>query len=104
IPRQFPTPRTTLRVVIGTAPLASLFSAEQGLTILLLGSAAVGLFAAGVGDQTWGAAGPWFLLAAVLPGWALRAADLGDAALFIPGGLYGAAKRAFRAPAPPRRA
>ncbi|HKB13556.1 MAG TPA: hypothetical protein VKD69_22975, partial [Vicinamibacterales bacterium] len=86
-------------MVIGTAPLASLFSAEQGLTILLLGSAAVGLFAAGVGDQTWGAAGPWFLLAAVLLGWAVRAVDLENAALFIPGGLYGAAKRAFGAPA-----
>src|SRR4030095_10318505 len=78
-----------------TAPLASLFSPEQGVAILLLGTAATGLFAGGVADQTWGAAGPWFLLVAVLLGWAVRAVDLEGAALFIPGGLYGAAKRAF---------
>ena len=39
--------------------------------------------------------GPWFLLAAVLVGMALRAVDIEGAALFIPGGLYGAAKQAF---------
>jgi magnesium transporter len=95
MPRRFTTPRTTLRVVIGTVPLAALFSAEQGLAVLLLGITAIGLFAAGVADQTWGAAGPWFLSVAVLVGWAVRAVDLENAALFIPGGLYGAARRAF---------
>ncbi|HJZ74546.1 MAG TPA: magnesium transporter [Vicinamibacterales bacterium] len=100
MPRRFTTPRKSLRVVIGTVPvpLAGLFSVEQGLAILLLGTTAMGLFAAGIVDQTWGAAGPWFLTVAVLIGWAVRAVDLENAALFIPGGLYGAAKRAFGPP------
>src|SRR5262249_36902149 len=100
IPRRFTTPPTTLRVVIGTVPvpLAALFSVEQGFTILLLGTTAIGLFAAGVADQTWGAAGPWFLSIAVLIGWAVRAVDLENAPLFIPGGLYGAANRASGPP------
>jgi magnesium transporter len=56
---------------------------------------AVGLFAAGVADRLIGDAAPWYLLAAVLLGFAVRAVDLETCALFLPGGAYGAAGQAF---------
>jgi magnesium transporter len=56
---------------------------------------AVGLFAAGVADRLAGDAAPWYLLAAVLLGFAVRAVDLETCALFLPGGAYGAASQAF---------
>jgi magnesium transporter len=88
-------PRPSLRVVIDAVPVSSLFPFDRALAGLLLGIAGISLFAAGIADQTWGVAGPWYLLAAVLIAWALRAVDLECAALFIPGGLYGVAKQAF---------
>src|SRR5439155_19528754 len=52
-------------------------------------------FAAGVAERMIGPAAPWFVLAAILLGAALRAIDLESCALFIPGGAYGTVKYAF---------
>jgi magnesium transporter len=91
-------PRSPLRIVIGTPRLSSLFTVERGMTPLLLTLGSAGLFAAGVAEHTVGDAAPWYLLAAVLIGCALRAVDLENCALFIPGGLYGTARQAFGRP------
>src|SRR5262245_27810759 len=91
--------RSPLSVTIGTARLVSLFSAERGIALVLLELGSIGLFAGGIVEGTAGAAAPWFLLAVVLVGWTVRAVDLENSALFIPGGVYGAAKQALGRPA-----
>jgi hypothetical protein len=90
-----PSARIPLRLTVGTAPLIALLSVERGMLGLLLEIGVIGLFAAGVAAQLAGRAMPWALLAVVLLGCAMRAVDLENAALFIPGGSYGAAKQAF---------
>src|SRR5262245_25795416 len=57
--------------------------------------AAAGLFAAVVGERVIGGAQPWYVFACVLIGFAIRAVDLENCALFLPGGAYGAAGQAF---------
>jgi magnesium transporter len=80
--------------VVGPRP--SLFRWTAGAaTLALVELGAVGVFAAGVADQLFGPAAPWYLLAAVLLGFAVRAVDLETCALFLPGGGYGAASQAF---------
>ena len=49
-------------------------------------------FIAGVAWSSLGAAAPWFVLAAVILGAAIRAADVEARALFVPGGLYGSVR------------
>src|SRR5204863_6298264 len=78
--------RTTLRS--WSAP-----SRGRAFALIELGSAA--FFAAGVAERMIGPAAPWFVLAAILLGAALRAIDLESCALFIPGGAYGTVKYAF---------
>jgi magnesium transporter len=87
--------KTPLRVVIGAAPLLSLLSTARGTAFVFVEVGFVCVFAAGMMSAGIGDAAPWFLLAAVLVGVALRAVDIESAALFIPGGLYGAAKQAL---------
>src|SRR5512138_273659 len=66
---------------------------SSALAIVELGT--VGVFAAGVASGVAGDAAPWYALAAVLLGLAIRAVDLESCALFLPGGLYGTAREAF---------
>ena len=91
-------PKAPVRVVLATTTLLRLISPGRGaaLTFVELGGAA--FFASGVGERALGASAPWFILAAVLIGVALRRVDLEACALFIPGGLYGTVKEAFGKP------
>jgi magnesium transporter len=78
------------------SPRPSLFRWTAGATTFaLVELGAVGVFAAGVADRLFGPAAPWYVLAAVLLGFAVRAVDLETCALFLPGGGYGAAGQAF---------
>lgn len=82
-------------IVLGTTILRRFVpSAASAVTALIeLGAAA--FFAAGVAVGSVGPHAPWFLLAAVVLGLAIRAVDLESCALFIPGGIRGAAGQAF---------
>ncbi len=53
-------------------------------------------FVGGVAWASIGSAAPWYVLAAVALGVALRAVDIEARALFVPGGLYGSVKRRAR--------
>ncbi len=70
----------------------------MGSLSVLVQLGAVGVFAAGVAARDAGAAAPWYVLAAVLVGFAVRGVDLEASALFLPGGAYGAARHAFGRP------
>jgi magnesium transporter len=52
-------------------------------------------YASGVAERALGPSAPWFVLAAVVLGLALRAVDLECCALFVPGGLYGTTRQAL---------
>jgi magnesium transporter len=67
----------------------------RGTALAFVELGAVGLFAAGVAERVAGSLAPWFLLIAVVVGWSVRAVDLEGCALFVSGGLYGAARQAF---------
>ena len=57
-------------------------------------------FVGGVAWAAIGSAAPWYVLAAVLIGAAVRAVDVEARALFVPGGLYGSVRDALgRSPA-----
>ncbi len=96
--RQTPA-KQSFAVSIGAARLCSLISFRQGTSFVLIELAAASFFAAGVADRVAAEVGPWVLLGAVLIGVALRSVDLEACGLFIPGGVYGTAKRAFGGPA-----
>jgi magnesium transporter len=67
----------------------------RGTALAFVELGAVGLFAAGVVERVAGSLAPWYLLVAVLVGFAVRAVDLEGCALFLSGGSYGAARQAF---------
>jgi len=72
----------------------------RGTALAFVELGAAGLFAAGVVERVAGSLAPWYLLAAVLVGFAVRAVDLEGCALFLSGGSYGAARQAFGSRAP----
>ena len=82
-------------VVIATTAWRSFVSRRRasGLALADLGVAA--FFAANLASTTLGTSAPWFVLAAVVVGWGLRAADLESWALLSPGGPIGRAQEAF---------
>ena len=63
------------------------------LTLSELGAAA--FFVSGITQARYGAAGPWFVLVAVMLGFVVRVVDIENWALFIPGGLAGRVNDAF---------
>src|SRR5690242_16148338 len=87
--------RRPVQVIVDATALRALLPSGAATSLVLLTLGSVAFFAAGVADQSVGEFAPWFLVAAVLVGFALRAVDLENAALFIPGGLYGTARQAF---------
>src|SRR5437762_1305416 len=87
--------RAPVRVVLATATFLSFISSGRGAALVLLELGGAAFFASGVAEQALGPSAPWFVLAAVLLGGALRAVDLESCALFLPGGLYGAVREAF---------
>jgi hypothetical protein len=72
-----------VQVVLGTTTLR-LFPSGTGMATGLIELGVIAFFSAGVAEQSFGMAAPWVVLAAVLLGLALRAADLEGCALFIP--------------------
>ena len=89
-------PSQVFLMSVSALPFASV-GRGAGLLIVELGAAA--FFAAGIADRAVGDGAPWFLLLAVLIGFAVRAVDLESCALLIPGGFYSAVKDALGKPA-----
>jgi magnesium transporter len=87
--------RAPVRVVLATATFFSFISSGRGAALVLVELGGAAFFASGAAEQSLGPSAPWFVLAAVLLGGALRAVDLESCALFLPGGLYGAVREAF---------
>jgi magnesium transporter len=86
--------------VLASGTLVSYVSVWRAAARALGELGCVAFFVGGVAWTSIGSAAPWYVLAAVLIGAALRAVDVEARALFVPGGLYGSVKDALgRAPA-----
>jgi magnesium transporter len=97
-PRTTSTPGSPIRIVLATTSLLSLVSSRRAVVLVLLELGGAAFFASGVAERAVGPAAPWLILVAVLMGILLRAADLENCALFIPGGVYGTVKEALGKP------
>ena len=97
-------PRTTSRagtpisIVLATTSLLSLVSSQRAIVLVLLELGGAAFFASGVAERAVGPTAPWLILAVVLMGILLRAVDLENCGLFIPGGVYGTVKEALGKP------
>src|SRR5262249_21255565 len=85
-------PARRLRVVLASGSLVAHVSAWRAAARALAGLGCPAFFAGGVVWAAVGPSAPWFVLAAVALGLALRAVDLEARALLIPGGLYGSVR------------
>jgi magnesium transporter len=89
-----------IRVVLASGTLVSYVSVWRAAARALGEPGCVAFFVGGVAWASIGSAAPWYVLAAVLIGAAVRAVDVEARALFVPGGLYGSVKDALgRVPA-----
>src|SRR6266516_2847807 len=86
-------------VVFATTSLLTSASARRPAVLAMVEAGAAAFLASGVSEGLIGPSAPWFVLAAVGLGFALRAVDLETSALFIPGGVYGTVKQALGKPA-----
>ena len=86
-------------IVLATTSLLSLLSSQRALVLVLLELGGAAFFASGVAERAVGPSAPWVILAVVLLGILLRAVDLENCGLFIPGGVYGTVKEALGKPA-----
>lgn len=94
-PRLPSQPKAPVRVVLATTTLLSFISSGRGAALALVELGVVAFYASGVAERALGSSAPWFVLAAVVLGLALRAVDLECCALFVPGGVYGTARAAL---------
>ena len=88
-----------VQVILASVSALPFASAGRGAGLVIVELGAAAFFAAGVADRAVGDTAPWFLLVAVLIGFAVRAVDLESCALLIPGGFYSAAQDALGRPA-----
>ena len=95
------TPRTPaaqigrIPVVLAAAALGELVPAWRTIALTLTELGAAAFFISGTVTSAIGGSAPWFVLAAVVAGTVLRAADVESWALFMPGGLPGRVNEAF---------
>jgi hypothetical protein len=95
------TPRTPaakigrIPVVLAAAALGELVPAWRTIALTLTELGAAAFFISGTVTSAIGESAPWFVLAAVVAGTVLRAADVESWALFMPGGLPGRVNEAF---------
>jgi magnesium transporter len=82
-------------LVLGTTILRSFVPSAASAVACLIELGALAFFAAGAAAGSVGPYAPWFLLAAIALGLVVRAVDLETCALFIPGGMRGAAGEAY---------
>jgi magnesium transporter len=92
-----PRPKREVPIVLTASALLSFASAYRAAALALPDLGVAAFFIVAQLRTDVGAAAPWFVLAAVVLGVAIRRIDLESWALFIPGGLTGRVDAAFGA-------
>ena len=82
-------PADRIRVVLATRALLAFTPSWRAAALALAELGCVAFFAAGISEEAIGPAAPWYVLAAVLIGVAVRAVDVEGCGLFVRGGTFG---------------
>src|SRR5256885_1128758 len=91
-------PARRVRVVLSATALLSFMSVWKAAALAFAELGVAAFFVIGMAGPTLGHWAPWFVLAACALGGLVRAVDIEQWALFIPGGLPGRAREAFGRP------
>jgi len=83
------------RVVLSTTTLMSFMSVSKAAALVLAELGIAIFFVGGSARSFFGESAPWFVLAAAILGFVVRAIDIESWAFFMPGGLIGRTERVF---------
>jgi len=81
-------PLTTGRIVVATTVALSFISFWRGASIVLSDLASTMFYVGGVTEQAIGKSAPWFIIAVMLFGFAIRSVYMESCSMFVRGGVY----------------
>lgn len=81
-------PSVSPKVVVATTAALSFISFWRGAAIVLSDLASSSFYAGGIAEQAIGKAAPWFVLAVMLFGFAVRSVYMESCGMFVRGGVY----------------
>ncbi len=81
-------PQATTKVVVATTVALSFISFWRGASIVLSDLASTMFYVGGIAEQAIGESAPWFVLAVLLFGFAVRSIYLESCGMFVRGGVY----------------
>ncbi len=81
-------PSSTAKVVIATTVALSFISFWRGAAIVLSDLASTMFYVGGIAEQAIGKSAPWFVLAVMAFGFAIRSVHVESCGLFVRGGVY----------------
>src|SRR5438445_5634517 len=76
------------RVVVATTVALSFISFWRGAAIVLSDLASTMFYVGGISEQAIGKSAPWFVLAVLLFGFAVRSIYMESCGMFVRGGVY----------------
>jgi len=83
-----PSPSTKTKVVVATTVMLSFISFWRASAIVLSDLASSAYYAGGIAETAIGKSAPWFILAIMLFGFAIRAIYVESCSMFVRGGVY----------------
>jgi amino acid transporter len=83
-----PTISTKTKVVVATTVMLSFISFWRAAAIVLSDLASSAYYAGGIAERAIGKSAPWFILAIMLFGFAIRAIYVESSSMFVRGGVY----------------
>ncbi len=82
------TPSTKTKVIVATTVMLSFISFWRAAAIVLSDLASSAYYAGGIAETAIGKSAPWFILAIMLFGFAIRAIYVESSSMFVRGGVY----------------
>jgi amino acid transporter len=83
-----PAPSTKTKVIVATTVMLSFISLWRAAAIVLSDLASSAYYAGGIAETAIGKSAPWFILAIMLFGFAIRAIYVESCSMFVRGGVY----------------
>ncbi|HTU46429.1 MAG TPA: APC family permease [Bryobacteraceae bacterium] len=83
-----PAPSTKTKVIVATTVMLSFISFWRASAIVLSDLASSAYYAGGIAETAIGKSAPWFILAIMLFGFAIRAIYVESCSMFVRGGVY----------------
>lgn len=88
MPEAFERPGSSTKVVVATTVALSFISFWRGASIVLSDLASTMFYVGGISEQAIGKSAPWFVLAVVFFGFAVRSIYMESCGMFVRGGVY----------------